>query len=386
MAILTVSGLRKFFLPEDGLVRGAPFSVVAAAGLAAALAVGSSSFAQRVEWSVYDRFAATATRDPQPPDDIVVIAIDEPSFSEMRMQWPWPRRVHAQLIDALVNAGARTIVLDLLFDEPSTGDDDQALADAVRRAGNVILASDRAETTDRGYRIEQWVEPLPLLAEAAAAVAAVGVERDPDGVIRRGAGAIDGRPTVALAAASRQPGFVPPPDPEHPRLIHFPGATRRGIVTVSYYQAIEPGLLPADMFRGKIVLVGQSLSAAAAIDQADHFRTPVAVAMPGVEIHASQIDTLLRRRAIADPFERYLAWLSWALLAGLVASLASFVLTPQSVSSRSADRSCLGVERRISHWRTITSVCRWWRRSSQQRRCLHRRPRIDSRLVSASAG
>jgi adenylate cyclase len=71
------------------------------------------------------------------------------------------------------------------------------------------------------------------------------------------------------------------------------------------------------------------LSAAAAIDQPDHFRTPVAVAMPGVEIHASQIDMLLRHRAIADPFEGYLAWLSWVVLAGIVAALASFALTPQ---------------------------------------------------------
>ena len=324
-----MSRLRRFFLPEQGHVRLAPFAAIAAAGLAAGLAVGSSSLTQRAEWGLYDRFATIATLRPQPPDDIVAVAIDEPSFSEMQMQWPWPRSVHAALIDSLVKAGAHTIVLDLLFDEPSTSDEDRALADAMRRAGNVVLASDRAETTDRGYRIDQWVEPLPLFADAAAAVAAAGVERDPDGVIRRAAGAIDGRPTLSLAAASRRLGFVPPRDPERGRLIHFLGAPRRGIVTVSYYQAIKPGLLPADMFRGKIVLVGRSLSAAAAIDQPDHFRTPVAVAMPGVEIHASQVDTLLRRRSIANPFEGYLAWLSWVVAAGIVAAVASFVLTPQ---------------------------------------------------------
>jgi CHASE2 domain-containing sensor protein len=83
-------------------------------------------------------------------------------------------------------------------------------------------------------------------------------------------------------------------------------------VTVSYYQAIEPGLLPADMFRGKVVLIGRSLSAAAALDQPDHFRTPVAVAMPGVEIHASQLDTFLRRRTIADPFDSLLVSFGWS--------------------------------------------------------------------------
>ena len=140
--------------------------------------LGSSFLAQRLEWSLYDRFTAIATRDPQPPNDIVIVAIDEPSFSEMGMQWPWPRRVHARLIDVLVHGGARTIVFDLLFDEPSAAEDDEALTDAVRRAGNVVLASDRALTTDRRYEIAQWVEPLPSLAQAAVAVAAVGVDRD----------------------------------------------------------------------------------------------------------------------------------------------------------------------------------------------------------------
>ena len=290
----------------------------------------SSSPVQRVEWGLYDRFATIAARNPQPPEDIVVVAIDEPSFSEMGMQWPWPRRVHARLINALAAAGAHTIVFDLLFDQPSTVDDDDALADAVRRAGNVVLASDRAITTDRGYQMEQWVEPLPPLARAAAAVAAVGVERDPDGVIRRSVTKIDGRATLAFAAAARQRAFVAPDEPPHPRLIHFLGAPRRGIVTVLYYQVIEPGLLPGGMFRDKIVLVGRSLSAAAALDQPDHFRTPVAVAMPGVEIHANQIDTLLRRRAIADPFEQYLAALGWAAMVGTIAAMVSFRLAPQT--------------------------------------------------------
>jgi adenylate cyclase len=327
LANLIAPRLRQFFLPEHGAVRGAPFAAIALVGLAVGLLAGASSPAQRIEWSLYDRFTSIATRNPRPPDDIVVVAIDEPSFSEMGMQWPWPRRVHARLIDALVRGGARTIVFDLLFDEPSAVEDDQALADAVRRAGNVVLASDRAITTDRGYEIAQWVEPLPQLAQGAAAVAAVGVDRDPDGVIRRIVATLDGRPTLSLAAA-RQFGLVAPTGGDRPRLIHFLGAPRRGIVTVSYYQAIEPGLLPADMFRGKVVLVGRSLSAAAALDQPDHFRTPVAVAMPGVEIHASQVDTLLRRCAVADPFERMRELLGWAALAGIAAAIVSFRMPP----------------------------------------------------------
>ena len=320
--------LREFFLPERGVLQPLPYGVIAAAGLAVGLAIGSLSLAQRLEWALYDRMMTTATRDPQPPADIVIVAIDEPSFSEMGMPWPWPRRVHAALVDALVRGGARTIALDLVFDQPSTAEDDVALAEAVRRAGNVIVASDRAVTTDRGYQIEQWVEPFPALAARAASIAAVSIEQDPDGVIRRASATVDGRPSLAGAAAARQPGFAAPADAGRSRLIRFLGAPRRGVVTVSYYQAIEPGLLPSGMFRDKIVLVGRSLSAAAALDQPDHFRTPVATLMPGVEIHASQIDTLLRSRAIAEPFGTFRAAIAVSAAFGAIAAVAFFLLTP----------------------------------------------------------
>jgi adenylate cyclase len=324
-----VARLRHVFLPEQGVVRALPYAIVAAIGLAGGLLVGSLSLAQRLEWALYDRMMTAAARDPQPPSDIVVVAIDEPSFSELRTQWPWPRRVHAALIDALVKDGARTIAFDVTFAEPSTPQDDDALASAVRKGGNVVLSADRALTTDRGYQIEQWVEPLPALAAAAAGIGAVSVEPDPDSVVRRAPAIIDDRPTLALAVASRQPGFTAPVDPGRDRLIHFLGAPRRGVLTVSYYQAIEPGLLPAGMFRDKIVVVGRSLSAAAALDAPDHFRTPVAVLMPGVEIQANQIDTLLRHRAIADPFGGFRASLLWAAAFGVAGAFAFFRLAPQ---------------------------------------------------------
>ena len=38
--------------------------------------------------------------------DIVVIAIDAPSIEKIGV-WPWPRRLHAELLDQLERAGAR---------------------------------------------------------------------------------------------------------------------------------------------------------------------------------------------------------------------------------------------------------------------------------------
>ena len=54
-----------------------------------------------------------------PPEPIVIVAIDEPSMAEIGRQWPWPRSLHAQLIQKLNKAGARVIGFDILFAEPS---------------------------------------------------------------------------------------------------------------------------------------------------------------------------------------------------------------------------------------------------------------------------
>jgi adenylate cyclase len=334
--------LRQIFLPERGIVRALPYTTVAGVGLAAGLAFATLSVTQRVEWALYDRMMTAATRNPVPPPDVVIVAIDEPSFSEMGVPWPWPRRLHAQLIDALAQGGARRIALDLVFDQPGTPEDDDALADAVRRSGNVVLASDRAVTTDRGYQIEQRVNPIPALAMAAAAVADVSIEPDPDGVIRRTPSmAGDGQPSFAVAAAGRRPREAPVA--HSGRLIRFLGPPRRGVVTVSYYQAIERGLLPAGFFRGKIVLVGRSLSAAAALDQPDHFRTPVAVLMPGVEIHATEVNSILRGRDIRDPFAGAAASLAWAAAFGVLAALAFFRVAPHKALAALAAAAAIGV-------------------------------------------
>ena len=53
-----------------------------------------------------------------PSKDIVIVGIDEYSLSAYE-QWPWPRHLHAALIDRLTAAGAKVIALDIIFDQPS---------------------------------------------------------------------------------------------------------------------------------------------------------------------------------------------------------------------------------------------------------------------------
>ncbi|MFO0764740.1 MAG: CHASE2 domain-containing protein [Patescibacteria group bacterium] len=55
-------------------------------------------------------------------------------------RWPWDRSVHAELIRRLSDAGAKVIAVDVNFPEPSNQANDQELADAIKRAGNVVVA------------------------------------------------------------------------------------------------------------------------------------------------------------------------------------------------------------------------------------------------------
>jgi adenylate cyclase len=48
---------------------------------------------------------------------IVIVGIDEKSLDEMG-QWPWPRMVMAELVEALTRNGARVVGLDIIWPEP----------------------------------------------------------------------------------------------------------------------------------------------------------------------------------------------------------------------------------------------------------------------------
>ncbi|MEN8763940.1 MAG: CHASE2 domain-containing protein, partial [Thiogranum sp.] len=52
-----------------------------------------------------------------PPDDIVIVAIDEATLRELG-RWPWSRAVHAALLDRLKNEQPKAVAFDVIFAEP----------------------------------------------------------------------------------------------------------------------------------------------------------------------------------------------------------------------------------------------------------------------------
>lgn len=90
-------------------------------------------------WGLNQQFRLRGPLAPQSP--LVIVSIDEDSFDELNLPWPWPRALHARFLD-LVSRGRPAVVgLDIVFAEPSARGlkDDRALGQAVERAGNVIL-------------------------------------------------------------------------------------------------------------------------------------------------------------------------------------------------------------------------------------------------------
>src|SRR5579875_149894 len=120
-----------------------------------------------------------ALRGASRPNDVAVVAVDERTFSELGLRWPFPRRLDGEAIERLRADGARTIVFDVQFTEPSDPADDLALYDAVRRAGNVVLAT--TEVDEHGETDVLGGEQNVRAAHAV--VGAANLPSDADGVL-----------------------------------------------------------------------------------------------------------------------------------------------------------------------------------------------------------
>src|SRR4051794_33143446 len=178
--------------------RARPVALLAAALLAlcAGLAARATGVLHRVEQS-----ALTLRLEVRPttaPTDVTVVAIDDPTFADLRTQWPFPRSLHARAIDRLRAAGAAQIVYDVQFTEPTKPAEDLALYDAVGRAGNVVPA-----TTEISHGHSGVLGGDANLARAHAVAAASNLAVEDGGEITHFARAVDGLPTVAVRAAER---------------------------------------------------------------------------------------------------------------------------------------------------------------------------------------
>jgi CHASE2 domain-containing sensor protein len=234
--------------------------------------------------SVALRFQA---HDAKTPSNVVVVGIDDVTFSDLRRQWPFPRRMHARAIDRLKAAGAKTIVYDVQFTEPTTERDDTALYDAVARAGNVVLATSETDAKGRTNVLGGDAN----LAAAHAVAAASNLPTGPGGVFQKFTHSAVGIDTLAIAAAKRSGATVPGPSDFPPGGAWIDYAGGPGTVRTVSFSDLYNGKADPAVFRGKIVVVG-----ATSPSLQDVHATPAAShsVMSGAEIQANAIRTATR--------------------------------------------------------------------------------------------
>jgi CHASE2 domain-containing sensor protein len=306
-------------------------AAVAVASVAVAVAAYATHLLAPLEYrSIDSRFSIRGTQ--RAPANVVVVGIDNATLNELPGtelgRPPYPRRLDALLIDHLLAAGARVVVVDLDFLEPTDTRDDNALIRSVEHAHGRVLLADVPIGPGGSTPVLGGILP-----NIGARAGFAGLPLDSDGVLRSYPYSVSGSsPTdccldsVAVAAvelfthrhvpSSLFPGGTAPIDYAGPRFtVHeIPFVDVSGVPldfarsTSRSAKAIAPSF-PRGAFRGKIVVVGAS-----ATFLQDIHTTAFGPEMSGPEVWANAISTLLRRNPL-----RYASGLLDILLVAVLA-------------------------------------------------------------------
>ncbi|OGR94618.1 MAG: hypothetical protein A2V88_14605, partial [Elusimicrobia bacterium RBG_16_66_12] len=324
-----------------------------------------SELARSVELKTLDwRFrhlSVPARRDQR----IVLVMVNQASLDHFEKDgnyWPWPRSMYVPLLSFLKKGGARAVVFDMLFTNPSPYDQfqDAAFGKALEDYGPAVMAMEtgadahalRAAPPPARFALPADAElaasallrksARPPLAQLMAGVRMLGdttMDADLDGVFRRVPLliAMGGKlyPTLPTAAAMLATGKtldeLKPPLTDGRMLVRFHGKSLTDDRRVKTYESypvgdlivswlnieekMEPIIDPA-LFKDKIVFVG--MSAAGLLDNRPSPMSPV---FPGTEIIAAATDNLINRDFLTPaPASALLALVLAALLAALAAS------------------------------------------------------------------
>lgn len=252
-------------------------------------------------------------------EPIVIIAIDDNSIEEFG-NWPWSRKLHVKLIENLRKFGAKIIAFDIYFDTYGEKREDFNFSKTLDK--DVILASFFVSFNDPRYgTIRKIIEPIEIFSSNTI-VGLVNPIYDEDGFIRRFSikSKIFERDwysfpfLIICAYLSKDPeSYLKenkiPTDRNNFIYINYRGGAFK-FPTYSYSEIIK-GKVDPQIFKNKIVLIGATTEAL----HDTHF-TPFyhylrsgsslkLGKMPGVEVHANSIATLLSKDYIYPLFEGF---------------------------------------------------------------------------------
>ncbi|MEK7764903.1 MAG: CHASE2 domain-containing protein, partial [bacterium] len=254
---------------------------------------------------------------------VFIVAIDDESFDNMPEKWTWPRSYYGKIIRQIMKGKPKAIVFDMLFtEESSDARQDAEFAAACRQSGCVILGSELVTVVDKQYQKEELKLPIKVLRNVIYSSGVVNTPKDADAYVRHAAliwKVHDERHfSLALEALRKylgvgkgeinvENGLIEfgdrkiPVDQNNHMLINFAGPAKT-FRTIPFYQVFN-GSFDAAVFKDAIVFVGSTAEVLH-----DTFETPFSwdlfgdqqvQSMPGIEIHANAIDTILRNRFVS---------------------------------------------------------------------------------------
>jgi diguanylate cyclase (GGDEF)-like protein len=298
---------------------GRSVSALASAAIALAVfvlfaALHAGGHLQRLEYGAADFRAGLLQHEVD--SDIVVVGMDPASLREVG-EWPWPRSLHARLIDRLRQAGPRQIFIDIDFSSPTHPEEDARLEEA--------LAAWRAEHGDSPIVLPVFVQsqsgadvrrvltqPLERFARHAA-LGSVDQRSGSDGLVRRTLNAVVARERTFPSAVARLAGI---------RGAAQDAKDSTGVVATPIDFSIDPSSLGfvsySDLLAGRIAeadLAGKTVMVGAwAVELGDMLPVPVHRALPGVAVQALAVQT-----ARAGGVKELAPWVYVALLAVWIA-------------------------------------------------------------------
>lgn len=315
---------------------------------------------------------------------VTIVDIDDKSLARLG-QWPWPRTRIADMIQNLTSNGAVAIGFDVVFSEADRlnpdlvasqmrylddatrtrlrelPSNDQILAEAIKRSRVVLgetgqrdiaaeidttlpltgVATVGEENAERFlFEFPGLLRNVPVIEKVAAGRGLFTIRTERDGLIRRvpmimrAQGnimpslsleilrVVTGTPTLLVRTdkagikAVRLKGVEIPTDRNGQLWVHY--ARQDPSIYVSAADVLDNTVSPGKI-AGKLVLIGTS-----AVGLNDLKTTPVSSTMPGVEIHAQVLESLLSGAVISQPNYALVV----ELLAALIIGLLVIIFTP----------------------------------------------------------
>lgn len=286
--------------------------------------INSTPIAQKWEMWAYDYRLNVAGSIENLSDKIAILGIDEDAL-KMFGQWPWKRSVHARIVDKLMQLKTKTIVYDILFDNPDMFGvkNDEIFAQSIKDSKRVILPFKfENEEYQTGGKI---ILPVPVLQNSAAELGFIDLFFDSDGKIRRAplARVKDSKvyPSLSLATIAFISGVVPrdikyldckivlgnfviPTDKNYLVYINFPekrrddNETKDGKKKLDIFKAAScKKIFKADEKKDTVYKDSTCFIGATAEGLKDYFVTPSGY-LSGIAVHASILNMLMQKKFI----------------------------------------------------------------------------------------